>query len=177
MNKKIEKIEERLEREENRRIEELNDRKVLKKQKEWFEEEVRYQEMKKKYSVENEKVENKRKRQMSCGKKKKSRSKKKNKSMQEEVKNEMVKDIPDKFDSLFKEVGLNRKDYKIYKVKADGACASNCVAVHCHGEEKLGPYVRRNINKYEADFFPVFSSILCMATYRNGGIKICHFSK
>ena len=65
-----------------------------------------------------------------------------------------VKDIPEKLEPLFNEVDLNRKDYKIYKVKADGA--SNCVAVHVHGEGKLGPYVRRNMNAYEADFFPFF---------------------
>ena len=169
------KVEERLEREENRKIQELNDRKVLNKQKEWFDEEVRYQEMKKKYSEEKEKNENNRKRQMSCGKKKKSRSKKKNKIMQEEVINEVVKDIPDKFDSLFQEVGLNRKDYKIYKVKADGACASNCVAVHCHGEGKLGTYVRRNMNKYEADFFPFFRPFFVWPHTEMVGLKSVTF--
>ena len=50
----------------------------------------------------------------------------------------VVKDIPDKFDYLFKEVGINRNDYRIYKVKANGACASNCVALHVHGESDLG---------------------------------------
>ena len=48
------------------------------------------------------------------------------------MKNKTVNDIPDKFETLFKEVGLNRKDHKIYKVNSDGACASNCVAVHIH---------------------------------------------
>ena len=57
---------------------------------------------------------------------------------------------------MFKEVGMNIKHFKIYKVKADEACASNCVAVHVHGEEHLGTYVRRNMNLYEAEFFPFF---------------------
>ena len=99
------------------------------------------------------------KRQLSHGKKKKSKPKRKDKE-NEDIKKQndisSVKDIPDKLEPLFEEAGLKKKDYKIYKVKADRACASNCIAVHVHGEGKLGPYVRRNMNKYEAEFFPFF---------------------
>ena len=57
-------------------METKNDEKVLEKQKTWFEEEVRYQEMKRKLSEDRMKEENKRKRQLSIVKKKKSKSKK-----------------------------------------------------------------------------------------------------
>ena len=113
------KVEEKLKEDENKKFSELKDEKVLKKQTEWFEQEVRYQEMKKKYSEEKEKEDLKRKRQMSCGKKKKSKSKKKEKSFENEENKKKssdlsnVKDIPEKLEPLFNEVDLNRKDYKI----------------------------------------------------------------
>ena len=67
-----------------------------------------------------------------------------------------LKQINEKYDSLFEEVGLVRKDHIIFKVKGNGACAANCSALHCHQDETLGPYVRRNVNKYLAEFWPFF---------------------
>ena len=61
-------------------IETKNDEKVLEKQKSWFEAEVKYQEMKRKFSEEKIRDENKRKRQLSIAKKKKSKSRKQTKS-------------------------------------------------------------------------------------------------
>ena len=46
------KVEEELENKKHDEMEKLNDEKVIRKQRDWFEEEVRYQEMKKKYSEE-----------------------------------------------------------------------------------------------------------------------------
>ena len=66
------------------------------------------------------------------------------------------KEICEKLDPLFVEVGLERKNHRIYEVEGDGACACNCVGVHCHGDQKLGKYVRRNMNQYLVDFFPFF---------------------
>ena len=117
----------------------------------WFEEEVKYQEMRKKYLEDENKEENKRKRQASTGKK---TGKKKSKSKKKELQNEIPgqkktasplrKEICEKLDHLFVEVGLERKNHRIYEVEGDGACACNCVGVHCHGDQKLGKYVRRN---------------------------------
>ena len=136
-------------------VEELNDEKVILKQQAWFEEEVRYQEMKKQYSEKKEKEVISRKRQRS---KKKSKSKKREKVEEtvDDKNSTNVNEIPKDLEKAFKEVGLNLNEYRIYKVKGDGACASNCVAVHIHGEEKLGQYVKRNMNEYEAEFFPFF---------------------
>ena len=56
-------------------IEANNDKKVLEKQRSWFVEEVKYQEMKRKLTEDRIKEENRKKRQISIGKKKKSKSK------------------------------------------------------------------------------------------------------
>ena len=69
---------------------------------------------------------------------------------------EETRDIDASLDPLFAEVGLKREEHKIYKVKGDGACGCNCVGVHCHGEGKLGPYVRMNINKSLVKFWPFY---------------------
>ena len=141
----------------NRKIEEdfkereaLNDLKVLKKQTAWFEAEVKFQELKKKALEDQMKEEKKRKRQASVGKKKKKSKEKKEKSLETGVENvpENVKVIDKSLDDRFVEAGLKRDDHRIFKVKADGACASNSVAAHCHGDSNLGPYVRRNVNDY-----------------------------
>ena len=134
-----------------RRMEEMNDERVLLKQKAWFDEEVRYLEMRRKFSENENKEENKRKRQISVGKKKKSKSKKKDNLKEKErcdkneVNNPFRGELPEKLDPLFAEVGLQRNDHKIYKVKEDGACAGNCVAAHCYGDSMLGKYVNRNM--------------------------------
>ena len=36
------------------------------------------------------------------------------------------------------------------------ACALNCTELHCHHDETLSPYVRRNVNDYLISFWPVF---------------------
>ena len=59
-----------------RKMEEENDKKVLNKQVAWFEEEVRFQEMKRKMLEDRIEGENKRKRQLSMEKKKKMKAKK-----------------------------------------------------------------------------------------------------
>ena len=41
-------------------------------------------------------------------------------------------------------------------MNADGACGSNCTALACHHDEKLGPYVRRNINSYIVEHWTYF---------------------
>ena len=61
---------------ENKQMEVQNDDKVLKKQVSWFEEEVRFQEMKRKMSEDRIREEKKRKRQLSIEKKKKIKEKK-----------------------------------------------------------------------------------------------------
>ena len=61
---------------ENKQMEVQNDEKVLKKQVSWFEEEVRFQEMKRKMSEDRIREEKKRKRQLSIEKKKKIKEKK-----------------------------------------------------------------------------------------------------
>ena len=63
---------------ENKQMEVQNDEKVLKKQVSWFEEEVRFQEMKRKMSEDRIREEKKRKRQLSIEKKKKIKEKKEN---------------------------------------------------------------------------------------------------
>ena len=128
------------------------------KQKAWFVEEVKFQEMKRKMSVELINEERKMKNQTSQGKKnKKSKSKKGKVKETDDVENsESIKDIDEALDPLFVEVGLQRSDHKIYKVKGDGACGGNCVAVHCHGECKLGPDTRRIVNQYLVKFWPFY---------------------
>ena len=69
---------------------------------------------------------------------------------------EKLKEIDNKYAKLFKDVGLDIKKHFLYKVKADGACGSNCTALACHHDEKLGPYVRRNINEYIVEHWPFF---------------------
>ena len=69
-------------------LEEKRDEKVLFKQKTWFEEEIKFQEMKKKQLEERMKQENKRKREISLRKRKNSEAKKKAKDYKDEFINE-----------------------------------------------------------------------------------------
>ena len=145
------------------------------KQRAWFEEEVKFQEMKRKMSVDLIKEERKMKHQTSQGKKKK-KSKSKNGTVEETEKKEgenleSIKDVDEALDPLFVEVGLLRSDHKIYKVKGDGACGCNCVAVHCHGECKLGPDVRRNVNLYLVKFWPFYQSSYTFPIVQRVGSK------
>ena len=140
--------------------------------------------MKRKLEVEKNEEEKKRKRQMSLGKKKvKSNSKKENPKRSEKEREEKVdefkinlKEINAKFDPLFADVGLDRNDLVVYKVKADGACASNCTALHCHQDERLGPYVRRNTNKYLVDFWPFFQPYFIFPHCQSVGSEILTFN-
>ena len=80
---------------------------------------------------------------MSLGKKiMKKKSMKEKASKREEVKEDTsvnnIKEIDDKYEELFKIAGIIKKDHVIYKVKANGACASNCTAIHCHQDETFG---------------------------------------
>ena len=46
--------------------------------------------------------------------------------------NSKVKDIPEKYDTIMKKAGIERKDYCICSVEPDGACGSTCTSLHCH---------------------------------------------
>ena len=144
----------------------MNDEKVLLKQKK-MDEEVQKQ-IKDKQVSEAEKIleERKRKRQKSLQKKKlkKKAQQERNQEIQE-LESHMIKDfeknlveIDEKYTSILLEAGINRKDFIVYKSKADGACASNCTAIHVHHEQNLGPYVRRNVNEYIVQFWPFFKA-------------------
>ena len=87
-----------------RNMEEENDEKVLKKQMSWFEEEVKFQEMKRKMTEERLNEEKKRKRQLSIDKKKKNKSKK-GKVLKEDI--EEVIDLVREFE---KEEGADSTD-------------------------------------------------------------------
>ena len=65
--------------------------------------------------------------------------------------NPKLRKIEDHFKQSFDEVGLNIQKHRVYKVKPDGACGSNCVALRYHEDETMGQYVRRNINEYIVD--------------------------
>ena len=97
---------------------------------------------------------------MSTEKKKKKKISKKQKSneLQKEdvISNYKIRQINDKFKPTFEEVGLDVKNYRIFKVKGDGACGSNCAALACHHDERLGQYVRRNINDYKVKHWEYF---------------------
>ena len=144
----------------------MNDEKVLLKQKK-INEEVLKQTANKKVS-EAEKIieEKKRKREKSIQKKrlKKKAQQERNREIQS-LESNMIKDlgknlveIDEKYTSILLEAGIDRNNYIIYKAKADGACASNCTAIHVHHEQNLGPYVRRNVNEYIIKFWPFFKA-------------------
>ena len=68
-----------------------------------------------------------------------------------------LKEIPKKFDEIFKAGGIDRADYMIYEVKGDGACGANCVAAHFHKDQNLGPNVMTNVNRYLVKHWSFFS--------------------
>ena len=122
--------------------------------------------------------EKKRKRQISVQKKnmKKKARKEKNKDSQVifevDGKQYILKPIDDRFDKLFEEVGLVRKDHTIYKARADGGCGSNCAALHCHQDEQLGQYVRLNTNSYLVKFWPFFQPYFTFPHTQRVGTEI-----
>jgi hypothetical protein len=138
----------------------LKYQKVLQKQKSIEkEEEVRAKVHKQFLEYEED---NKRKRQQSVQKKRKKRKMKRGKSVDSEAQtdkgkvNDKLRKIDGKYKKLFEEVGLDIENFYIYKVNADGACGFNCTTLHCHHDETLGPYVRRNIHEYIVEFWPFF---------------------
>ena len=57
---------------------------------------------------------------------------------------------------MFVEAGIERANHAIYAVKPDGNCGGNSTALHCHQDESLGGYVRRNVNNHIVEFWPFF---------------------
>ena len=156
----VEEMDIDLKEEKENDLEKRMDEKVLLKQKEIEETEEKQKEIRRKEQKLKEEEEKKRKRQMSVEKKKKKKKAKKEKSKEGNIdfRNDKLRVLDIKYTQLFKEVGLDIRNYFLYKVKADGACGSNCTALHCHHDEKLGPYVRRNINNYIVDLWPYFQT-------------------
>ena len=145
-------------------LQKREDEKVLRKQR-MVEKEV--EEMKEEHQRKQklkEDQERSRKRQISTEKKKrkkKARKERMNKEEKIEViekENDKIKHIDAKYANMFTEVGLNIDDYKLYKVRGDGACGANATALACHNDQKLGPYVRRNINDYIVEHYEFFES-------------------
>ena len=64
---------------------------------------------------------------------------------QNRQKNSKVKLVDNRYRDLFEEVEEDIEDYLVL-VKGDGACGSTCTALAYHMDEKLGPYVRTNMN-------------------------------
>ena len=137
----------------------LQDEKVLKKQREIEQEEKALKE-----KHDQKEKEKKRKRQLSTDKKKtkkKSRKDLKNKPVYEKPKSDAnVREIENIYETKFSEVGLDISEYVLCVVKGDGACGSSCAALHFHSDQKLGPYVRRNINQHIADFFRFYEKFI-----------------
>ena len=145
--------------EESEKLSKLRDEKILQRQKSLEEQEA----IEKIEVFERLEEEKKRKRQMSTDKKKKKKAARKEKSieiqkenMKENEKSDKIRIINDKFKPIFKQVGLDIQNYRIFKVKGDGACGSNCAALACHHDERLGQYVRRNINDFIVKYWPYF---------------------
>ena len=139
------------------------DEKILEKQKSEEEKEVILKGISRKRQIVTEEEEKKRKRQMSVEKKKRKKKARREKKKEDEGKENIeitekskLVQINVKYANIFKEEGLDIEDFVIYKVKGDGACGATCTAVHCHRDEKLGIYVRRNTNEYIAQFWPFF---------------------
>ena len=105
-----------------------------------------------------------RKRQISTEKKKRKKKARKERMRNEEKtdsiekENEKIRNIDAKYAKMFTDVGLNIDDYKLYSVRGDGACGANATALACHNDQKLGPYVRRNINNYIVEHYEFFES-------------------
>merc|ERR1712240_408620 len=132
------------------RLSKLRDENILKKHKM-----LEIQEIKREYAKTTLQEETERRRQIKMEKKKKKKLAKKATSKERQGKemlktnsNTKIKRLDDQFESLFNEVGLDIQDFTIYKANPDGACGSNCVALAFHHDERLGQYVRRDINSY-----------------------------
>ena len=142
----------------------MNDEKVLQKQKKIDEEFMKQKKVKQISEAEKIIEERKRKRQKSVQKKKMKKKEKQDRNREiQSLETNMKKDfnkylveIDEKYSPIFLEAGLDIKDYIIYKAKADGACASNCTAIHVHHDQNLGPYVRRNVNEHIHMLWPFF---------------------
>ena len=133
--------------EESKQREKFQDEKVIRKQKKLEEEEMKYKKEKEKREEEKKEEEKKRKRQVSIEKKKASKKKAKKDETSTEN-NTKVKNIDKKYVTLFSDLGLNSEEFCIYGTRGDGACGANFVAIFYHHEEKLGRYVRRNVNEH-----------------------------
>ena len=149
--------------------EKLQDKKILRKQKKLEEEEMRNKEEKEKIEGEIREEEKKRKRQMSIEKKKNKKKAKKDKVTTEN--NTNIHRIDKKYGTLFSQVGLNIEELCLYVTKGDGACGANCVAVFYHNEEKLGPYVRRNINEHKIKFWSAYKDFISFPITKTVGQK------
>ena len=132
----------------------MNDEKVIAMQKRYDKEHDQINELKRKKSIQKEE-ENNKKKKLSL-KKKKSKRKNKKESSEEKPLKLRLKEIPEKYNEIFKESGKERKEFGIFSVKPDGACGANSTAIHCHRDQNLGPYVMRNVNEYTVKFWPFF---------------------
>ena len=67
---------------------------------------------------------------------------------------EKLIEIEEKYEALFTEMGLVRKEHTIYCAKPDGACGSNCAAIHYHQDEDLLTlFTPRGLNSPRPDEF------------------------
>ena len=156
----------------------IQDKKILEKRRSIEENEERVNAEKQKAQVLREDEERKRKRQLSVEKKKKKKKMKKemikvdqrNKE-KDMVKNEKLKEIDVKYNYLF----TKADKFVIFKVKGDGACGSNCVTIEYHHDEKLGKYVRRNINQIMCNFGHFTNNAFSFHTHSSWGGRKKHF--
>ena len=83
-----------------------------------------------------------------------------------------AKDIDDKFDMLFREVGLDIKEQAICKIKGDGACGSTCTGIRCHNDQTVGEQVRKNINQHLIDFWSFFKPAYKNVVFKHFHLKM-----
>ena len=140
-----------------------NDEKILEKHKSEEKKEELLKEINRKRQLLTVEEERKRKRQISVNKKKRKKLSQKERKREiggheqkKNVKNPKLVEIDKKYATLFAEAKLDIEKFVIYKVKGDGACGATCTAIHCHRDEKLGNYVRRNTNEYIAQLWEYF---------------------
>ena len=86
-----------------------------------------------------------------------------------------MKEIDEKYRKVFKEVRMDIQEQLIYKAVADGACGANCTALHCHQNEKLGPQIRKNVNRYLVEFWPFFNPYYTFPHQQNVGAESITF--
>ena len=155
----------------------LQDKKVLTKRKKEEEKDSKFQEEKRKQEIAELEDEKKRKRQKSMEKKK---TKKKYKKESENkstisVNGNKIKEIDTKYEAVFDEAGIDIKNHVVFSVKPDGACGSNCVALHCHRDQSLGQYVRNNANVHLVNFWPFFKNFYSFPMSQKVGSKNRNF--